>query len=311
MRFANELKVGLAIVVTAAIFLLGYRYLQDVPLLSGTSDYYSILSNAKGLIPGNPVRLNGVKVGSVSSVEYDTVTDSVRIEYKVHRDIKMHAGSHVEVTGIDALGGVKLELELGPRDSPVLSPGSRVGGSPPGSDLLADLSARAPELADKADRVLTGLDESLSSVSGLLSDPSSDLRRSLAALRGTATTLDQTLKNESETIGAILANVEKITGSVNEAIGGEEDSLAIAVADLRASLASLKSMMQSLEQTTDRLDRVTAKIEAGEGTLGLLVNDPGLYVQLDSAARNLNSLLSDFRAQPRRYLRELKLVDIF
>ena len=89
MRFANELKVGLAIVASAVIFLLGYRYLQDVPLLAGTSDYYSVLADAKGLIPGNPVRLNGVKVGSVVNVAYNSETDSVRVDFKVNKDIPL------------------------------------------------------------------------------------------------------------------------------------------------------------------------------------------------------------------------------
>ncbi len=310
MRFANELKVGLAIVVSAAIFLLGYRYLQDVPLLSGTSTYYSVLKDAEGLISGNPVRLNGVKVGSVAGVRYNPDTDSVRIDFKVGREIRMYEGSRVDITGIDALGGVRLELELGPTGNPVIPAGGRVGHSD-GGDILASLTSRAPELVDRTDSVLASLDETLGSVTGMLNDPGSDLRRSLSSLRTTAATLERTLANESESISGILNNLEQITGSVNEAVGGEEDSLAVAVADLRASLASLKSMMSSLEQTTGRLDRITAKIDSGEGTLGMLVHDPGLYVQLDSAARNLNALLADFRAHPRRYLRELKLVDIF
>ncbi len=311
MRIANELKVGLAIVASATIFLLGYRYLQDVPLLSGTSDYYSILSDAKGLIGGNPVRLSGVKVGSVIDVRYNSATDSIRVDYKVNKDIPVYVGTVVEVTGIDALGGVRLDMELGDRNNPVIPVGGRIGGRAAGDDLLGNLSARAPGLADRTESVLEGLDETLSATSAMLSDPASDLRRSLTALRSTASTLEETLKGESETISGILSNLEDITGSVSGAVAGEEDSLEAAVADLRASLSSMKAMMASLEGTTRRLDRVTAKIDNGEGTLGMLVNDPGLYVQLDSAARNLNALLADFRAHPRRYLRELKLVDIF
>ena len=296
--------------VSALIFLLGYRYLQDVPLLSGTSSYYSVLKDAEGLINGNPVRLRGVKVGSVIGVRYDPDADSIRVDFKVSRDIRIYEGSSVDITGIDALGGVRLELELGPTTNPVIEPGRRVGYAN-GSDMLADLTARAPKLVDRTDSVLAGLDETLDSVTGMLNDPGSDLRRSLSSLRATASTLERTLEGESESIGGILRNLEQITGSVNEAVGGEEDSLAAAVADLRASLASLRGMTDALHETTDRLDRITAKIDSGEGTLGMLVNDPGLYLQLDSAAKNLNTLLADFKAHPRRYLRELKLVDIF
>ena len=311
MRFASELKVGLAIVASAVIFMLGYRYLQDVPLLRGTNSYYSVVDDAKGLISGNTVRMNGVKVGSVSNVEYRAAIDSVHIDYKISTSIPLPRGSSIDITGIDALGGVRLEIHRGPKENPAIPPDGRVRSNPNGSDLFADLASRAPGLADKTDSVLTGLNATMTSVSDMLDDPASDLRRTLSALSGTAYTLEQTMKGESDNLSRILTNLEQITGSVSDAVGGEEDSLAIAVADLRASIASLKNMMESLEGTTGRLDRVTAKIENGDGTLGLLINDPGLYVQLDSVARNLNELLADFRAHPRRYLRELKLVDLF
>ena len=39
--------------------------------------------------------------------------------------------------------------------------------------------------------------------------------------------------------------------------------------------------------------------------------NPTLYNNLNTAATNLNQLVLDFQADPKRYLRELRLVDVF
>lgn len=311
MRFANELKVGLALLVSVAIFILGIRYLKDVPLFSGTHEYYTIVHNANGLIAGNPVRVSGVKVGSVAGVSYDADVDSIFVRFNVDRKIRVTNGSFAQVAGIDALGGVRLDVTLGPRENPVIPVGGYVRSASDSNDLLAQLTKRAPRLANQADSVLAGLDATLSGTAELLNDPSSDLRKMMAALRGTATALESTIHAERESLHGILENLEDITGSVREVMDSQEDSLSIAADNLRRSVASLDEMMASLKTTTARLDVVAARIENGDGTLGRLVNDPGLYERLDSVATNLNELLVDFRRRPRRYLSELKIVDIF
>ncbi|MBT8398918.1 MAG: MCE family protein [Rhodothermia bacterium] len=310
MRFANELKVGLAIVVTVAIFVFGIRYLKDIPLFSGTSGYYAVVDDAGGLIAGNPVRVSGVKVGSVTDVVYEQEIDSIRVRFKVDQSIKVPFGTTAEVAGIDALGGVRIDLSLGHRGNPAIPPGGRVDNAPDGADILAEVSRRAPELANKADSVLTNLDATLSATSELLGNPSSDLRRTIGALRGTASALETTIREESAHLGGILENLESISGSFKHAMDEQGDSLSYAVADMRSSMQSLDELMQSLKTTTARLDAVAAKIEAGDGTLGKLINDDGLYVHLDSAVVSLNQVLVDFKKHPRRYLRELKIVDI-
>ena len=50
------------------------------------------------------------------------------------------------------------------------------------------------------------------------------------------------------------------------------------------------------------LDQLTAKIENGDGSMGLLMNDKELYSNLNNASRELDLLLQDFRLNPKRYV---------
>jgi phospholipid/cholesterol/gamma-HCH transport system substrate-binding protein len=45
------------------------------------------------------------------------------------------------------------------------------------------------------------------------------------------------------------------------------------------------------------------KIEKGEGTLGMLINNDQLYKDLEKSALELNLLLEDIRLNPKRYVR--------
>jgi phospholipid/cholesterol/gamma-HCH transport system substrate-binding protein len=53
------------------------------------------------------------------------------------------------------------------------------------------------------------------------------------------------------------------------------------------------------------------KLNTGQGTLGLMINDPGLYHRTDSVLISLEALLADFKANPGKYLKEMRIVDLF
>ena len=89
------------------------------------------------------------------------------------------------------------------------------------------------------------------------------------------------------------------------------DSLDVTVQRLNQSLNRLNRSLASFEQTSATLDTIANKLNDGDGTAGRLLNDPGLYMKLDSAATRTNSLLRDFQEDPGRYLNDMTLVKVF
>ena len=311
MKFSREIKVGLSIVIAVVAFVIGIRFFRDVPLFTGTYGVYTQVADAKGLISGNPVRVNGVKVGSVSTVEYDQQRNLVHVVFRVNNDVTLPEGTSASLTGIDALTGVRIELDLGPPGNPRIEPGGLVPSVSNGTDFASRLMTRAPVIADRVDSVLVGLEGTISDVRGMLREPDGDLRQSMAALRGTAVTLNSLLREEKQTIASILANVDTVAAGLSAITEQQGDSIALAVTRLNSALTTMERTMNSLESTTGQLDRILARIDDGSGTLGKLINEPDLYNRLDSLVTGVDALVADFKSNPRRYLREMKIVDLF
>lgn len=84
MRVANEVRVGVVVVVALALIVFGYFYLRGVGL--GADLYYLRLNGAANIAVGNDVRLQGVKVGEIHDVTLDPATQRPLLTLAVRRD---------------------------------------------------------------------------------------------------------------------------------------------------------------------------------------------------------------------------------
>ena len=66
--------------------------------------------------------------------------------------------------------------------------------------------------------------------------------------------------------------------------------------------AKVDSLVKAFTSTADNLSRMLASINAGEGSVGELMNDKELYDNLAAASGNLSALLADLKEHPARYV---------
>jgi phospholipid/cholesterol/gamma-HCH transport system substrate-binding protein len=95
--------------------------------------------------------------------------------------------------------------------------------------------------------------------------------------------LSENLKNKSGAMGSIIDNLANITDSLKQ--------------------ANIKSTLLSINAVMLKTEKIMEKIERGEGSLGLLVNDEQLYNDLTHAVKDLDYLLMDVRTNPKRFVR--------
>ncbi|MEO7651330.1 MAG: MlaD family protein [Bryobacteraceae bacterium] len=94
------------------------------------------------------------------------------------------------------------------------------------------------------------------------------------------------------------------------------DDARLTIADLRRVVQDLndgkgtagkllkdEELYKRLNQIVARLDDTVQKVNAGQGTLGQLLVNPQLYESLNGSTRELQLLVKDIRANPKKFLR--------
>lgn len=288
--FTREIKVG--IMAVAAIFILyfGLNFLKGVDIFSPISYYYSVYNNIGGLVPSSPVYVKGYKVGQVEGIKYDfTKENSFVVEVSVSKDIKIPKGAKLELYDDGLMGGKALQIVYAPTSAlqNIYSPGDTIE-SQIGGGLMAQLSG---ELIPKIQNISTQADSLLRSVRLMiegkeLNNSLSSIEKTTAELAATSTQLKKLMNND---FPRILGDVNILTSDFRQITGN------LKKIDYAATFASI-------DYTIKNLNLITEKINKSEGSIGLLLNDKSLYLNLSNTAQSADNLLIDLKSNPKRYV---------
>ncbi len=125
----------------------------------------------------------------------------------------------------------------------------------------------------------------------------------LASLEATSKKVDRMVGTESSKVASIMDNAVSISNNLknnNEKINSILDNLNTVTDQVAA--ANFKQTIDNANQAVAELQGVVNKINQGQGSLGLLVNDRQMYDNLNNASKSLDNLLIDLRENPKRYV---------
>ncbi len=256
---------------------------------------------ADGIADGSSVLYRGVNVGRIAKVSRDA--DSIHVTIDAEVDVKPPLPANIEglIRSQGLIGSAaSLNLELtGPTPQGTLQAGTKLKARFVGLDILppefAELAGelRATSKQFRESNIVLHVDETVKSIQTFVSDPK---------LRGDLQAAVANFRSASETANRIGANIEKVSGSLQKV----SDEAGATVASARTTIEKtgahvddvakqLNDRLQQIAKVLEGVQSITAKIDKGNGTAGLLVNDPKLYESLVDSARELNATISDFK----------------
>ncbi len=282
MRKQKLTALGLLVVVTGALFVWGLFFLLGDPVWERGVDLVVVMEDGARLRRGDRVLLHGVEVGSVRGVELRSPRRVV-VDLRLRQGILLPADTRAAVQA-DVFGTGSVDLLPG-RAVIALEPGDTIPGATARAlpELVADLGDRAGSVLASADSLLSARAVAdLHATSAILPASAEALRAAFSELHLATQSLRRTIEGyeEAETGAALTRTLDEIRGS--------------AQAMTRAALA--------LEESFAPLASVLTKVDQGEGTLGLLVNDATLYEEMSNTLREIRVLATDVRERPKRYL---------
>jgi phospholipid/cholesterol/gamma-HCH transport system substrate-binding protein len=302
MKISNETKVGALTAVAITVLILGFNFLKGKDLTTRGTTLYAVFPNAEGLLPSNPVIVNGYQVGKVSALrEKDRQMSGIIITLTITKDIDIPANS-IAVISSELLGSPEIKIHLGNGQNFVKN----------GDTIRTDRTlGMMDKFESKLDPAIANMNKTISSLDELIQkfntilDPNTrgNLQSIIANLAASTKSLERHLDPQSGRLARSLDNVEKITATFARNTGKIDSTFNnLEKATGKFASADLEGAIKSLKNNMDKLEQVIAKMQTKDGTLGALLNDRQLYDEIRKTNRSLNTLLDDFRVNPKRYV---------
>lgn len=322
----NEVKVGILVIVAVALSFWGYKYIQGKNILGAANTYYALYDDVSGLSVGSPLRISGVNIGSVSSIELDQQTRLVKVKMEVNKGFNIPPSTVAYIASDGLLGGMKIDIIY---DRPCAEDGSNClpGGSMidgrvrgmlssflntdpenPTGDIIGSLDSVAGNLNEKffgedSNHPIARSSQDLATTMHNLTATTAQLQalmaansRSITATMDNLATLTNSLADRQESLGGIIDNTEAFTNKLSAI---EIDKT---LSEANETLSSLRGTLGRTNEVMGGVNGLVSNLTEGNGTLGKLLNDEAIYNRLDRATRSMDTLVTDLQERPYRYI---------
>ena len=293
----KETKIALTAVVAAILLFIGINFLKGINVFQSTNTYYVKFKDVAGLAVSNPVYANGYAVGIVRNIDFDYEKgENVLVTIELDDEMRVPEQTRAELEA-ELMGGVKMSLVLGPNPARHLALGDTIHGG-----MHQGVMDKMSKLVPVVESLLPKLDSVMSNISRLTSDPA------LAEMLHNTAAITANLKASSEQLNRMMQNdIPQTMASLKKTSANAEYLTSeLAKIDMVAMAQSLNETLASANEFSKKLNTMTSdlnnKMTGTDNTLGLFLNDRGVYDNLNSTLENANELMKDLKLHPKRYV---------
>ena len=310
MKIKKEFYIGLIATITLVGAYIGYNFLQGKDIFNKSTKFYVFYDKIAGLSESNSVYINGFKIGSVGKIEL-LQTDSfnkVMVELVISNEVRIPKNSIAKIQS-DFLGVNTISMVLS--DSKELAVNGDTLRAALATTIQEEVSMQMLPIKRKTENMLASLDTVLESIKYVFNKETQKtlantflrIQTTIENIEHSSFTLDTVITSQRGAIERILNHINSITLNLKES----NDDISRAIrnfADISDSLAriDIKTTIDKADKALADFQAIADRINRGEGSLGQLINNDTLYVELEEASHELNKLLEDIKLNPQRYV---------
>lgn len=299
MKLHKETKIGIIAAIIISCFIWGFSFLKGRNILTTNDSFYVVYSNIDGLEEASPVTISGFKVGVVESIKlHKNKKDKIVVKFSLQEDISIPFNTEAIIYPASLIAGKAIKLNFSDSKEFHLNGDTLIGTLE--QDLISSLSDELIPVKDKIENLVVSMDsvlaifdnqrkenlknslDNLEQITNNLSELLDTDNSKLANILSNAESISNNLKNNNEQIAKILTNFSNISDSIKQ--------------------ANIKTTILNANKTLAEFSKISTKINSGEGTIGMLINNDSLYVNLNNLAADLDSLIIDLNENPKRYV---------
>jgi len=329
---SKEMKVGLFFIIGMVILgALTFYAGGFEDWIKNRYTLYAFFDRVDGLDKEDIVTLAGVEVGKVK--ELTVSGDRVKVTLLLDRDTGISKDSVARIESESLLGGKYVGIKMGPPGLPPLDDGDVIGTEEAAdlTKMIQSLADVGRDIRTMVGNFNENQNKITAQIEGVLGENRENIRTSFEALARIVTENEEgigdivnSLREAApqilvaiDSVNEIAKKIESGEGTIGKLVQDEtlyndmrELSTELKEAsttltrilgdneeDIREIVVSLREAAPKLEQTMTRIDNIAQKIEAGEGTLGKLVQDETLYKETTRMVKEARHAAEDVREQ--------------
>ncbi|MGQ0645770.1 MAG: MlaD family protein [Elusimicrobiota bacterium] len=262
----KETRVGIFTLTGLALFGVVILVLGDVRV-KRRYPLTVFFQDVEGLPDKGPVKVAGVEVGLVEKITL--AGQKAKVVIRLDKDVQVHADAKAYIASTGLIGSKYMELTLGSRQAPLLSPGDTIQGEPAVS--LEDIMKKVSEFfRDDAED----------------GNPSENLRATFANLRRVSESLNAALGQQERRLVEVVENIHAMSAR-GRSIAGNVDDI------VRDHKDDVKVALQKIRSVSEKLDALLGRVERGEGTVGKLISDDEMGKDLKDTMTSVKKAAKD------------------
>lgn len=287
--FTKEVKIAIVAIIGLIVLFYGLNFLKGLSFLSAENIYYIKFKDVSGLAQSSPIYANGYRVGVVKNVlfDYDNPQD-VKVAVDIDEELKIPNGTTAEIVS-DMLGNVQVNLLIGDDRSHLLQPGSTLQG-----DVNDGALGQVKKMIPTIEKMLPKLDSIMSSLNTLMADPA--IAHSLHNVEHVTANLTTSTRELNTLMAQLNREVPAMAQRTNKLL----DNANVVAENLNK--VDVEQTMRKVNSTLENVEQFTSQLNSNNGSLGLLMRDQSLYNNLNNTMLSADSLLTNLREHPKRYV---------
>ena len=311
MTIKKEYKIAAGFIITLLLLYWGLNFLKGRDLFNKQRKFYVVYNQVNGLVVSNNVLVNGMRVGQVNRMYfYPDKSGRIVVEMLItNGDLVIPKNSIARLFSGDLLGSRAIDLQLG--DSKTEAVEGDTLKSFVQATLSEEVNVQIQPVKQKFESVMASLDSVLVIIKSVFNENTQrNLELSFTSIRNTIQNLESTTYNidtlvvtQKHKLSLIIGNVESITANIknnNDKITNIINNFS-SISDTIAK-AKLANTITNANKSLKEFNEILEKINKGEGSLGLLLNNDELYNSLNKASKDLDNLIIDVKENPNRYV---------
>ena len=328
MKRVNDFTVGLTMLAGIVLVVGGVLWTKEASIGRDEQHVSARFHDVGSVRVGTPVVVRGMRAGKIDRMELEEGFVVVRmalapdVELPNQPVVLLNESSlfgewQATITGREAVGRdeeIHRQLRETGKGGDVLA-----GATLPDIAKLTAVAGRiAGDVASVAERVDVAFDTEAAKELRLsirnVSELSTILARAVNEQSSNLTRASSRVEGGVEALSRAAVLLRDVSLRVDSATSGEQlqslvSDAGVAARQLKAATRQIAGLTEQVAKSQARLDRflmasesIATRVNTGQGSLGLLVNDPAFYRNGDSLVMELRALIADVKKNPRRYL---------